>query len=130
MKAFLLQPNDEHLRTLAEEFCANHVAHEVDLNVGAWIVACEVDAFGNPTKAHGISNRMLRLDYPLWHFITPEAGEALLDRNRASLEEMGVARGTEVHIHIAKSNRHRCPKWKQFIRKVNASNANRWAVNF
>ena len=123
-------PVDPKLHKLAVQFADKYLNAPINFaDYNAVKVVARVDEKGEPVEILAINARVPRWDYPVWRFIDEEAGEVLIERERASLDDEGL-RGGEVFIHIAEQEKpaSRCPNWKEFLKLVGAENASRWRV--
>lgn len=124
----ILFPADPHLHKLASEFCAAELSGEINFAAYQRIyVAAEMDDEGKPQRVTGIIEWTPRWDSSVVRFVDKESGEKLVERSRAFLEDQG-ARGFEVFIHIAdrEPKERRCPRWKSFLKAIQARKASRW----
>ena len=120
-------PVDTHLHKLAVEFADKHLNAPCNLaDYNGVTVVAKVDDDGKPVEILAMNARVPRWDYPIWRFIDEAAGEVLIERTRASLDDEGL-RGGEIFVHVSEAEKpeSRCPNWKEFLKAVNAEKL-RW----
>jgi hypothetical protein len=123
-------PANTLLHKLAIEYAEANISKQFNLaDLRKVLVVCEIDENDQPVKVHALSGCQLVIDWPVLRFTDKEAGQLLMERMRAYLQDQGLS-GIQTFVHVAKSEpkESRCPAWKQFLKKNKAENASRWSV--
>lgn len=126
-------PKDKHLHDLAVAYAEANLAKKVNLPEFAgdyrklW-ASCEVDENDVPVRVIGLLGMKFTPDVPLLRYTEEAAIEPLIERANGYLHDQG-ARGCEVLLHFEKGTpESRCPRWKKWLKRVKAVNANRYSV--
>lgn len=122
-------PKDPELHKLVVAYCERELSKPIVLaDYAKVLVSCwfEDDKI---VKIDSIACIVNAVDVPVIRFTSKEAGDSLMERMRAYLEDMGL-RGSQIFIHIAdrEPKDARCPMWRKFLKKWKATKASRWSA--
>jgi hypothetical protein len=125
-----LVPVDEHLYSLAMDYCKRELAELPELRnyYKVWVSA-RLDDDDRPVEINGLQTLQQAIDLPVSRYSDSKAAKLLSRRVEIFMQDNGL-RGSHVFVYLnsKESDAQKCRNWTDWLRNWKARPADRWLV--